>query len=162
HERLRVHARASSEKRARDGAPADLLDRVAGDSVFGMTREEVAAAASAEKLIGRAAEQVEVFGREELDPALAGVPDAKPGGSRAGVGGAGRARPGVCAPRAPAAGGPPSPSRPPPPPPPLPPARRPLRPHPPVPDRSSPRKGSRPGTAATTASRGSRPPRERS
>ncbi|HKA37024.1 MAG TPA: adenylosuccinate lyase, partial [Thermoanaerobaculia bacterium] len=82
HERLRVHAWASSEKRAKDGAPADLLDRVAGDSVFGMTREEVAAAASAEKLIGRAAEQVEVFVREELDPALAGVADAKPAAIR--------------------------------------------------------------------------------
>jgi len=82
HERLRIHARASSEKRARDGAPADLLDRVAADSVFGMTREEVAAAASAERLIGRAAEQVEVFVREELDPALAGVAEAEPAAIR--------------------------------------------------------------------------------
>src|SRR5262249_43604134 len=69
HERLRVHARASSEKRARDGAPADLLDRVARDSVFGMTREEVAAGASAGELVGRAAEPVEGFGRGELAPA---------------------------------------------------------------------------------------------
>ena len=82
HERLRIHARASSEKRAQDGAPADLLDRVSGDSVFGMTREEVAAAASAEKLIGRAAEQVEIFVREELDPAIAGVADAEPAAIR--------------------------------------------------------------------------------
>jgi len=82
HERLRRHARASSEKRARDGAPADLLDRVAADSAFGLTREEVAAAASPDRLIGRAAEQVEVFVREELDPALEGVAQAEPAAIR--------------------------------------------------------------------------------
>jgi adenylosuccinate lyase len=82
HERLRLHARASSEKRARDGAPADLLDRVAADSAFGLTREEVAAAASPERLIGRAAEQVEAFVREELDPALEGVAQAEPAAIR--------------------------------------------------------------------------------
>ena len=78
HERLRVLAHASSEKRARDGAPADLLDRVASDRVFGMTREEIAAAARPEKLVGRAPEQVEIFVREELDPALEGAPHAEP------------------------------------------------------------------------------------
>jgi adenylosuccinate lyase len=46
HERLRLLSRASSEKRARDGEPADLLERIANDPVFGLTREEIAAAAS--------------------------------------------------------------------------------------------------------------------
>ena len=78
HERLRLHARASSEKRARDGAPADLLERVAADSAFGLTREELAAAASPGSLDGRAAEQVEIFVREELDPALEGVDQPRP------------------------------------------------------------------------------------
>ena len=82
HERLRIHARASSEKRAADGAPADLLDRIAADSVFAMTREELSAAASADRLIGRAAEQVEEFVREELDPALEGIGIADPAAIR--------------------------------------------------------------------------------
>ena len=82
HERLRLHARASSEKRARDGAPADLLDRVAGDSAFGLTPDEVAAAASPGRLVGRAAEQVETFIREELDPALEGIAQARPAAIR--------------------------------------------------------------------------------
>jgi adenylosuccinate lyase len=82
HERLRIHARASSEKRAADGMPADLLDRVAADSVFAMTREELSAAASADRLIGRAAEQVEEFVREELDPALEGIATADPAAIR--------------------------------------------------------------------------------
>ena len=77
HERLRVHARASSEKRARDGEPADLLARIAADSAFGLTREETARAASPKRLIGRAAEQVEIFVREELDPALEGIAETE-------------------------------------------------------------------------------------
>ena len=77
HEALRKHARASADKRAADGAPTDLLDRLAADKVFGMTRPALAEVARPERLIGRAAEQVEAFVREELDPALAGVSTAE-------------------------------------------------------------------------------------
>jgi len=76
HERLRVHARASADARAESGGPADLLDRLAGDSAFGLSRSELASAAAPQRLIGRAAEQVEIFLREELDPALAGAVSA--------------------------------------------------------------------------------------
>jgi adenylosuccinate lyase len=82
HEKLRLHARASSEKRARDSEPADLLERIGNDPVFGLTREEIAAAASPGKLIGRAAEQVEIFVREELDPALEGAGRVEPAAIR--------------------------------------------------------------------------------
>jgi adenylosuccinate lyase len=82
HERLRLLARASSEKRARDGEPADLLERIANDPVFGLTREEIAAAASPGKLVGRASEQVEIFVREELDPALEGAAHVEPAAIR--------------------------------------------------------------------------------
>jgi len=77
HERLRVHARASAEKRARDGEPADLLARIAADTAFGLTPEETARAASPQRLIGRASEQVEIFVRDELDPALAGIAETE-------------------------------------------------------------------------------------
>jgi adenylosuccinate lyase len=73
HEKLRVHARASAEKRSQSGGPADLLDRVAKDAAFGLSSGDVQAAVRPEKLIGRAAQQVEAFVREELDPALAGA-----------------------------------------------------------------------------------------
>jgi len=82
HEKLRLHARASSEQRARDGEPADLLERIGNDPVFGLTREEIAAAASPGKLVGRAAEQVEIFVREELDPALEGAGRVEPAAIR--------------------------------------------------------------------------------
>jgi len=73
HERLRVHARASADARTATGAAADLLDRLAGDAGFGLTRAELGSAAAPEHLVGRSAEQVDVFVREELDPALAGA-----------------------------------------------------------------------------------------
>ena len=76
HERLRVHTRASADARAATGGPADLLDRLAGDAAFGLTRAELAAAADGPRLGGRSAEQVEAFVREELDPALQGAESA--------------------------------------------------------------------------------------
>jgi adenylosuccinate lyase len=77
HELLRVHARASADARATTGAAADLLDRLAADAAFGLSRAELSAVAAPERLVGRSAEQVEVFVREELDPALAGAEAAR-------------------------------------------------------------------------------------
>jgi adenylosuccinate lyase len=77
HERLRVHARASADARSRTGEAADLFERIAGDSAFGMTREALSEVARPERLVGRSAEQVEAFIREELDPALQGAPAAE-------------------------------------------------------------------------------------
>ena len=68
-----MHARASADRVAKEGGRPDLFERLGSDGVFGMRREELEAAARPEKLIGRCAEQVEVFVREELDPALAGA-----------------------------------------------------------------------------------------
>ena len=73
HETLRVHARAAAERRTREGGGSDLFERLAGDASFGLTREEIRKAADPVKLIGRSAEQVQIFVREELDPALEGV-----------------------------------------------------------------------------------------
>ncbi|HEY7368405.1 MAG TPA: adenylosuccinate lyase [Thermoanaerobaculia bacterium] len=77
HEKLRVHARASSERRTREGGAYDLFDRLAGDKAFRLTAEQIATVTRPAGLVGRAAEQVEAFVREELDPALSGVPEAE-------------------------------------------------------------------------------------
>lgn len=77
HERLRIHARASAQERTQTGEPADLLDRIAGDPAFGLTPAQLSEAVQPEKMIGRAAEQVEAFVREELDPALSGAAAAQ-------------------------------------------------------------------------------------
>ncbi|HEX9150250.1 MAG TPA: adenylosuccinate lyase [Thermoanaerobaculia bacterium] len=73
HEKLRVFVRAAAERPAGTGRATDLLDRIAADADFGLTRAELDQAARPERLTGRSAEQVETFVREELDPALAGV-----------------------------------------------------------------------------------------
>lgn len=73
HERLRVLARAAAEASAGTARGADMLDKIASDPNFRLTRAELAEAARPERLTGRSAEQVETFVREELDPALAGV-----------------------------------------------------------------------------------------
>jgi adenylosuccinate lyase len=78
HERLRVHARSSAEARTESGGAADLFERIAGDPAFGMTAADLREIARPERLVGRSAEQVEVFVREELDPALAGISGARP------------------------------------------------------------------------------------
>lgn len=77
HEKLRVYARAAADRRAKEGAAPDLFDRIAADAAFQMTRQDLEAAARPERLVGRSAEQVEIFVREELDPALEGVPQAE-------------------------------------------------------------------------------------
>jgi adenylosuccinate lyase len=73
HEKLRLLARAAGEGSAGAGRAADMLDRIASDPEFRLTRAEVGEASRPERLTGRSAEQVETFVREELDPALADV-----------------------------------------------------------------------------------------
>ncbi len=77
HERLRVHARAAAERRSREGTGSDLLDRIAADRTFALTPEEIQRAADPSRLVGRSAEQVLAFVRQELDPALEGVAAAQ-------------------------------------------------------------------------------------
>ncbi|HEY7863011.1 MAG TPA: adenylosuccinate lyase [Thermoanaerobaculia bacterium] len=77
HEKLRVHARASAERRTREGGGYDLFERLAADRAFRLTAEQIGTVTRPGGLVGRAAEQVEAFVREELDPALAGVPEAE-------------------------------------------------------------------------------------
>jgi adenylosuccinate lyase len=77
HEKLRVHARAVAGPGSDPAGAALLLDRIAADGDFRLTRDELADAARPERLIGRAAEQVETFVREELDPALEGIAEAE-------------------------------------------------------------------------------------
>ena len=70
HERLRQHAQAAGNRVKEEGAPNDLLDRIAADPLFGTTREELDAALEPERYTGRAAEQVEEFLSEIIKPLL--------------------------------------------------------------------------------------------
>ena len=56
--------------RMKEGQPCDLLDRLAGDPAFGMTRQELDALMEPRRYIGRCPQQVERF-LERCAPLLA-------------------------------------------------------------------------------------------
>lgn len=70
HERVRRHARAAGERVKQQGLPNDLLDRIAADPAFGVTREEVEEDLRPERYVGRAPEQVDEFLAEWVEPVL--------------------------------------------------------------------------------------------
>ena len=52
------------------GLPNDLVDRIANDSSFGLTKEEILKELKPENYIGRAPQQVEEFIEEYVEPVL--------------------------------------------------------------------------------------------
>ena len=79
HEKLRRHSMAATV-RMKEGEPCDLLDRLAADPAFGMTRGELDAVMDPMLYTGRCARQVEHF-LDECAPLLAQA-DAADGGIR--------------------------------------------------------------------------------
>ncbi len=75
HEALRQHSHAAARAVKLEGAPNDLIDRIAADPLFPLTREEIDAQLAPEKYVGRAPSQVAEFLREEIAPLLARYPD---------------------------------------------------------------------------------------
>ncbi len=74
HERIRQHSMAATA-RMKEGEPCDLLDRLAGDPAFGMTRAELDAVMDPRLYTGRCAEQVERL-IAEYEPLLRDAPKA--------------------------------------------------------------------------------------
>ncbi len=70
HERVRVHSMAASKRIKEEGADCDLLERIAGDPVFGVTLEELREMISPEKYVGCAPMQVEAFLKDVVNPIL--------------------------------------------------------------------------------------------
>jgi adenylosuccinate lyase len=70
HEAIRVHAVAAGAQVKEFGKPNDLVRRIAGDPLFGLTEEEIAAELDPAAYIGRAPEQVTDFLRSEVAPVL--------------------------------------------------------------------------------------------
>ena len=68
HEKIRQHSMAATA-RMKEGEPCDLLDRLAGDPAFGMTRTELDAVMEPKLYIGRCKQQVERF-LDECEPLL--------------------------------------------------------------------------------------------
>jgi len=61
HELIRQHSVAAGNRVKRDGLPNDLIDRIAADSAFGLTKEQISANLSPERYTGAAERQTELF-----------------------------------------------------------------------------------------------------
>ena len=75
HERLRQHAIAAGKQVKEEGLPNDMVDRIAADPAFGLTREEIVAGLVPENFVGRAPQQVEEFIANVLKPIFDANPD---------------------------------------------------------------------------------------
>jgi len=70
HEAIRVHSVAAGNAVKEEGAPNDLIARIALDPLFGMSEEELRAALDPRLFIGRAPEQVTEFLERDVYPRL--------------------------------------------------------------------------------------------
>ena len=61
HEKLRVHSQAAARVVKEEGGENDLVDRVAGDPSFGLTKEEILSEMQPSAFVGRAPQQVDEF-----------------------------------------------------------------------------------------------------
>ncbi len=71
HERIRVLSQEAGKNVKDLGLSNNLIDLIAADSAFGMTKEELTVHLEPAQYIGRCPQQVEEFLREEVDPVLA-------------------------------------------------------------------------------------------
>ena len=70
HERIRQHSIAAAEAVKDRGERNDLAERIAADGEFGMSNDEVQQVLDPNRHTGRAAQQVDAFLREHVDPIL--------------------------------------------------------------------------------------------
>jgi adenylosuccinate lyase len=78
HERIRRYS-IDAARALKDGAAHnDLLDRIAADEAFGMTRLELDGAMDPRRFVGRAPQQVDEFLAEVVEPLLAGTAQGEP------------------------------------------------------------------------------------
>ncbi|MDR0875439.1 MAG: adenylosuccinate lyase [Clostridiales Family XIII bacterium] len=77
HERIREHAQASAAEVKTHGRPNDLLERIAADPAFGLTKGETYGLLKPELYTGMSARQVEDFVEEYIRPITRGKRAAK-------------------------------------------------------------------------------------
>ena len=79
HEAIRVHSMAAAKVIKEQGGENDLLERIAGDPVFGVTLDELRDILKPEKYVGRAPEQTRDFLAEVVGPVLERYKDVETG-----------------------------------------------------------------------------------
>lgn len=70
HEKIRIYSMEAGREVKEFGRPNDLVDRIANDQSFGLTKEEIINALNPDNLCGRAPNQVEDFIKNEVNPVL--------------------------------------------------------------------------------------------
>ena len=70
HERVRVHSQASADAMKGGASQNDLFDRIAADSLFGISRETIERIARPDNYTGLSKQQTERFLIEDVDPIL--------------------------------------------------------------------------------------------
>ena len=70
HERIRTHSMAAGKRVKEEGLENDLLDRIAADPAFNMTKEQLLSLMKPENFVGCAPAQTEEFLRQEVAPVL--------------------------------------------------------------------------------------------
>lgn len=70
HEKIRQHSMDAGAQVKVYGKENDLVDRIAGDSAFNLTKEEILSAMKPENFIGRAPQQTEEFVTEFVKPII--------------------------------------------------------------------------------------------
>lgn len=70
HERIREHSMAAGKRVKEEGLENDLIDRIAADPMFGMTREEILSHLDPAAYIGRCPSQVDDFLTQEVHPRI--------------------------------------------------------------------------------------------
>ena len=70
HERIREHSMAAGAVVKKEGKENDLVDRIAGDPAFGMTKEMIEEILDPKNFVGRAPQQTEEFINEVVKPVL--------------------------------------------------------------------------------------------
>ena len=70
HEKIRVYSMEAGKQVKELGKPNDLVERIANDASFGLTKEEIMHALNPDNLCGRAPKQVEDFIVTAVNPVL--------------------------------------------------------------------------------------------
>ena len=70
HEKLRVHSQAAARVVKEEGGRNDLIDRIAADPAFGVTRQDIEKILDPQNFTGRSQQQVEEFLRDVIRPVL--------------------------------------------------------------------------------------------
>jgi adenylosuccinate lyase len=74
HERVRVHSRTATQAVKAEGRDNPLLQLIAADPAFAAIRDALPSLVEPRRFVGRAAEQVSAFLRDEVAPRLARLP----------------------------------------------------------------------------------------